>query len=128
MRDRRTAPDAQGPTTTHPGFEAARQAYLRARHELTIAALEELSLRARTRHPEAASMMLICDDVEDGLYLAEISDSRGRRLGTAGPLLEDRTCHQILGNLHGPNPAGLAGVEHNPAAMTFTVTISHRDH
>lgn len=126
MRDRSTLPDAQGPTPTHSGFEAARRAYLRARHELTVAALEELILRVRTRHPCAASLLLICDDVEDGLYLAEVSDHEGRRLGAAGALLGDRTCHQVLENLHGPDLAVLAGVHHDPVAMTFTVTLHHR--
>lgn len=126
MRNRSTAPDAQGPTTTHPSFEEARRAYLRARHELTIAALEELILRVRTRHPAVVRMLFICDDVEDGLYLAEISDHDGRRLGTAGPLLEDRTCHQVLGNLHGPDLAVLEGIDHDPVAMTFMVTVSDR--
>jgi hypothetical protein len=126
MRDRRTLPDAQGPTTTHPSFEAARRGYLRALHELTIAALEELILRVRTRHPCAASLLLICDDVEDGLYLAEVCDHEGRRLGAGGPLLGDRTCHQVLDNLHGPDLAVLAGVHHDPVAMTFVVTVSDR--
>ncbi|HST71840.1 MULTISPECIES: hypothetical protein [Kocuria] len=126
MRDRTTPPDTQGPTTTHPGFEAARQAYLRARRELTVAALQELILRVRTRYPGAASVLLICDDVEDGLYLAEITDSSGRSLRPDGPLLEARTCHQVLGNLHGPDLAGVSGVDHDPAAMTFQVTISGR--
>jgi len=81
MRDRRAPPDVQGPTTTHPGFEAARQISLRARRELTVAALQELILRVRTRHPGAVSVLLICDDVEDGLSLAEVTDHAGRRLG-----------------------------------------------
>lgn len=127
MRDQAAPAGAQGPTTTHPGFEAARRAYLGARHELTIAALEELILRVRTRHPCAASLLLICDDVEDGLYLAEVTDRAGRRLGTAGPLLGDRTCHQVVGNLYGPDLAVLAGVHHDPVALTFQVSLTHRD-
>jgi hypothetical protein len=123
MRDRSTPPDAQGSTTAHPSFEEARRACLRARHQLTIAALEELILRVRTRHPGAVRMLFVCDDVEDGLCLAGISDHHGRRLGTAGPLLEDRTGQQVLGNLHGPDLAVLAGVDHDPAAMTFTVSV-----
>ena len=127
MRDRTAPADAQGPTTTHPAFEVARRAYLRARHELTIAALDELILRVRTRHPCAASLLLICDDVEDGLYLAEVNDRCGRRLGTAVPLLGDRTCHQVVGNLHGPDLAVLAGVRHDPVALTFQVSLTDRD-
>ncbi|MEX5270231.1 hypothetical protein [Kocuria sabuli] len=71
-------------------------------------------------------MLFICDDVEDELYLAEMSDSDGRGLGTSGPLLEERTCHQVLGNLHDPGLAVLVGVDQVPRAMTFTVTISGR--
>lgn len=119
--------DGQGPTPTHPAFETARRAFLRARHELTIAALDELILRVRTRHPGAASLLLICDDVEDGLYLAEVTDPAGRQLGTASSLLGDRTCHQVVGNLYGPDLAVLAGVHHDPVALTFQVSLTHRD-
>jgi hypothetical protein len=83
-----------------------------------------LILRVRTRHPCAASSLLICDDVEDGLHLAEVTDNAGRRPGTGGPMLGDRTCHQVVGNLYGPD---LAGVHHDPVALTFQVSLTDHD-
>lgn len=121
-----SAPEAQGPTATTPRFEDARRHYLAARHELTAAALDELILRVRTRHRDAAGMLLICDDVEDGLYLAEVTDEAGRRLHTGGSLLDDRTAAQVVANLHGPDLAVLAGVHHDGAAMTFEVVFEER--
>lgn len=86
---------------------------MRARHQLTIAAVVELILRVRTRRPAATSMLFICDH-------------DGRRLGTAGSLLEDRACYQVLGNLHGPDLAVLVGGDHDPFVMTFMVAVSDR--
>ena len=116
-------PDLQGPTTSTARFEAARRNFQRARHELTAAALEELVLRVRARHPDAARLVLVCDDVEDGLYLAEIIDRAGRSLDTGGPLLENRTEAQLLGNLRGPDLATLPGVVHDRGEMTFAVEV-----
>jgi hypothetical protein len=128
MRDRRSSPpELPGPTTATPRFEGARRAYLRARHELTVAALDELVLRVRTRHPSAAAMLLVYDDVEDGLYLAGVTDGSGRPLGLDGPLLDDRTSHQIMGNLNGPDLAVLAGVRHDPASLSYEVTLAERE-
>ncbi|MFF0991564.1 hypothetical protein [Kocuria nitroreducens] len=42
-------------------------------------------------------------------------------------MLEDRTCHQVLGNPYGPDLAVLAGGDHDPVDMTFTVTITVSD-
>lgn len=116
-------PDLQGPTTSTPRFETARRDFQLARLELTVAALMELVIRVRTRHPDAARVLFICDDVEDELYLAEITDACGRHLGTDGPLLGDRTAAQVLGNLRGPDLASLDGVVHDPVAMAFAVEI-----
>lgn len=116
-------PDLQGPTTSTPRFETARRNFQLARHELTTAALEELLLRVRIRHPDAARVLFVCDEVEDGLYLAEITDGAGRPLGTGGPLLADRTTAQVLGNLRGSDLAALDGVTYDRAAMAFAVEI-----
>ena len=116
-------PDLQGPTTSTARFEAARRNFQRARHELTAAALEELVLRVGARHPDAARLVLVCDDVEDGLYLAEITDRTGHSLDTGGPLLADRTAAQLLGNLRGPDLAMLDGVNHDASTMTFEVVL-----
>ncbi|GAB2608459.1 hypothetical protein GCM10009696_12490 [Kocuria himachalensis] len=116
-------PDLQGPTTSTPRFESARRNFQYARHELTAAALEELVLRVRIRHPDAARLVFFCDDVEDEISLAEITDGAGRSLGADGPLLDDRTAAQMLGNLHGPDLASLPGVEHDRLEMTFAVEI-----
>jgi hypothetical protein len=120
-------PHTQGPTTTSPPFEEARRRFLAARHQLTCAALEELIVRVRTRHPEASGMLFICDDVEDGLYLAEVTDRTGMPLGAGGPLLDDRTTAQVLGNLCGTDLAAVHGVRHDPVAMTFEVEIDALD-
>lgn len=120
-------PDLQGPTTSTPRFETARRNFQLARHELTTAALMELVLRVRTRHPDAARVLFVCDDVEDRLYLAEIADGAGRPLGTDGPLLDDRTAAQVLGNLRGPDLASLGGVTHDRTAMAFAVEIDTLD-
>lgn len=117
-------PDLQGPTTSTPRFEIARRNFQYARYELTAAALEELMLRVRTRHPDASRLLLVCDDVEDGLYLADITDRSGRSLDTSGPLLEDRTAAQLLGNLRGPDLASLPGVVHDRVEMTFAVEFN----
>jgi hypothetical protein len=90
---------------------------------LTAAALEELVCRVRIRHPEASRMMFICDDIEDGLYLAEVNDRAGAALSTDGPLLDERTTAQVLGNIRGPDLAAVGGVRHDPVAMTFEVEI-----
>ncbi|MFF0990486.1 hypothetical protein [Kocuria nitroreducens] len=119
--------DLQGPTTSTARFETARRNFQRARLELTVAALEDLVLRVRTRHPEAAALLLICDDVEDALYLAEITDGAGNVLGSGGPLLDDRTTAQMLGNLCPPDLASLPGVTHDRVAMTFAVEIDAMD-
>ena len=116
-------PEAQGPTTTTARFEEARRSFLEARHELTAAALDELATRVRARHPEATRMLFICDDVDDDLYLAQITDDTGTPLDTDGPLLDGRTSAQVLGNLRGPDLATVDGVEHDPAAMTFEVEL-----
>lgn len=120
-------PDLQGPTTSTPRFETARRNFQLARHELTTAALMELVLRVRTRHPDAARVLFVCDDVEDRLYLAEIADGAGRPLDTDGPLLDDRTTAQVLGNLRGPDLASLGGVTHDRTAMAFAVEIDTLD-
>ncbi|MEX5305749.1 hypothetical protein RF644_08310 [Kocuria sp. CPCC 205258] len=116
-------PDLQGPTTSTARFEYARRNFQYARHELTAAALEELVLRARIRHPDAARLVFCCDDVEDGIYLAEVLDSDGRSLGAGGPLLDDRTAAQLLGNLRGLDLASLPGVVHDRVEMTFAMEI-----
>jgi hypothetical protein len=85
--------------------------------------LEELVVRVRTRHPEASRMLFICDDVEDGLYLAEVTDRAGASLSTGGPLLDERTTAQVLGNIGGSDLAAVGGVDHDPVAMTFEVEI-----
>lgn len=116
-------PDLQGPTTSTPRFESARRNFQHARHELTAAALDELVLRVRTRHPDAARVVFFCDDVEDCFYLAEITDGAGRSLGTDGPLLDDRTSAQMLGNIRGCDLASLPGVTCDRISMTFAVEI-----
>lgn len=72
-------------------------------------------------------MLFICDDVEDGLYLAEVTDRTGMPLGAGGPLLGDRTTAQVLGNLCGTDLAAVDGVRHDPVAMTFEVEIDALD-
>lgn len=118
-----SVPELQGPTAASPRFEEARRDFQRARHELTAAALEELVTRVRIRHPEASRLVLVCDDIEDGLYLAEVDDAAGRRLDPDTATLGERTVEQVLGNLRGPDLAALDGVHHDPVEMTFAVEI-----
>lgn len=113
----------QGPTTSTARFETARRNFQRARYELTAAALADVVLRVRTRHPDAARLLFVCDDVEDGLYLAEITDRAGRPLDVTGALLDDRTTAQILGNIRGGDLASVPGVTHDRVAMSFALEI-----
>lgn len=116
-------PVLQGPSTTSPRFEDARRNFLRSRRELTAAALNELAARVRTRHPEATTLVLACDDVEDGLYLAGVNDRAGRPVVPDTAALGERTVEQVLGNLRGPDLAALDGVRHDRSAMTFEVDL-----
>lgn len=124
MRNAPTSPpDLQGPTTSTPRFETARRNFQLARFELTCAALQELTIRVRTRYPQARELVLLCDDVEDGLYLADITDGSGRALPMSGPLLDDRSTAQMIGNLHGCYLAPLPGVVHDPVEQSFRVDL-----
>lgn len=127
MRNAPTSPpDLQGPTTSTPRFETARRNFQLARFELTAAALQELTVRVRIRFPQARELLMLCDDVEDGLYLAGITDGSGRALPTSGPLLDDRTTTQVIGNLRGSYLALLPGVVHDPVEQSFRVHLVQR--
>ncbi|MGX5359442.1 hypothetical protein [Kocuria sp. KH4] len=127
MRNTPTSPpDLQGPTTSTPRFETARRNFQLARFELTAAALDELTVRVRIRYPQARELLLLCDDVEDGLYLAGITDGTGTALTPSGPLLDDRATAQMIGNLRGAYLALLPGVVHEPAEQSFRVRLAPR--
>jgi hypothetical protein len=117
------SPGEDGPAPTTPQLAQARTDFLGARHELCVAALNELLVRVRATYPQAAQLELSCDDIEDEIYIAAVTDARGRPLSTCAPLLQARTTEQVLANLHGPSLAALPHIRHDPATMTFTAAL-----
>lgn len=68
-------------------------------------------------------MLFVCDDVEDRLHQAEITDPAGQPLGATGRSLDDRTAAQMLRDIRGRDLGSLSGVTRDRTAPTSTARI-----